>query len=125
MANFCKLYKFQNQKIKKVEKEEKMINQHNEIAKIFAYHYAKISRDPYIKSKPKKYRRRKKQDNQPYDEPFTEREVKAVIKQQKNTAPGEDTIHPQVKIIILNFISKKNYNLFLQLQYMTKKQLTN
>ena len=35
------------------------------------------------------YIRGKIQDNQPYNESFTEREIKATIK-QKNTAPGED-----------------------------------
>ena len=46
-----------------------------------------------MKSNPKKYIRRKKQDNQPYNESFTERELKMAIKQQKNIASGEDTIH--------------------------------
>ena len=37
---------------------------------------------------------REKQDNQLYNKPFTERELKATIKQWKNTSPGEDTTHP-------------------------------
>ena len=49
--------------------------------------------DPHIKSDPRKYIERKK-DEQPY-KPFTERGLKATIKKTKNTALGEDTIHPQ------------------------------
>ena len=43
-----------------LEKGGKMISQNNEIAKIFAHHYPKISRDPHMKSNSKKYIRRKK-----------------------------------------------------------------
>ena len=44
----------------------------------------------------KEINKRKQQDNQMYNYPFIERKLKAAIKQQKNTAPGEDTIHPQM-----------------------------
>ena len=40
-------------------------------------------------------RKRRKHDNQLFNEPFTDRELKVAIK-QKNTVPGEDTIHPQM-----------------------------
>ena len=43
-----------------------------------------------------KQRKRKKEEELPYNELFTDRELKIAIKQQKNTAPGEDTIHPQM-----------------------------
>ena len=35
----------------------------------------------------------KKEEDLPYNKPFTDGELKIVIKQQKNTVPGEDTIH--------------------------------
>ena len=76
-----------------LENGGKMVAQHIEIAEIFAGHYVRISRDSHMKSKLKKYIRWKKQDNQPYNESFTERELKMAIKQQKNIASGEDTIH--------------------------------
>ena len=38
----------------------------------------------------------KKKEELPYDKPFTDRELEAAIKQQKNTVPGENTIHPQM-----------------------------
>ena len=41
-----------------------IIVQYNEITKIFADHYTKISRDPHMKSNPNKYIRRKKENNQ-------------------------------------------------------------
>ena len=54
-----------------------------------------------MKSNLRKYKKRKKQDDQPYNESFTKAELKAAIKQQKNTAPGEDTMHFQmIKITI-------------------------
>ena len=46
---------------------------------------------PHIKSNPKKYIKKKNK----YNEHFTERELKAAIK-QKNTTSGEDTIYPQM-----------------------------
>ena len=52
----------------------------------------KISRDPRIKSNPKKYIRRKTQDNQLYNESFTERELKAAI----NNRQHQGTIHLQM-----------------------------
>ena len=52
-----------------------------------------------MKSNARKYIRWKKQ---PYNKPFTERELKAAIKQEKNTAPSENTIHPD--------IIKRSYN---------------
>ena len=39
---------------------------------------------------------RKKEEELPYKKAFTDKELKAAIKQQKNTAPGEDTIHSQI-----------------------------
>ena len=65
-----------------------MITQSNKVAEIFADHYSKISRDPHIKSNPRKYIRRKKQEDQPYNKPFTLRELKSAIKQQNNIPPG-------------------------------------
>ena len=64
-----------------------MVAQHSEVVEIeiFADHYAKISRDLHMKSNPKKYIKRKIQDNQLHSKLFTERELKAAIKQQKNT----------------------------------------
>ena len=36
-------------------------------------------------------------ENQKEEElPFTDRKRKAAINQQRNTSPGEDTIHPQI-----------------------------
>ena len=64
--------------------------------KCFTLTYAKISRDPHMKNNLKKYIRRKNEDNQPYNEPFTERELKVALKQQKNTAPREDIIYPRM-----------------------------
>ena len=58
-----------------------------EISYTFADHYANISRDPHKKGKPGK----NKEKELPYNESLT------AIKQQKYTAPGEDTIHPQRK----------------------------
>ena len=63
----------------------------------FADLCAKILRDPHIKNNPRKYIRKKKKDDQLYNEPFTETELKSAIKQQKNTVIGEDTIHPQIR----------------------------
>ena len=39
---------------------------------------------------------KQKKEDLPYNKPFTDRELKTVIKQQNNTAPGEDTNHPQI-----------------------------
>ena len=44
----------------------------------------------------------KKEEEPPYNKPFTDRQLKTAIKQQNNTATGEDTIHPQM--------IKKNYH---------------
>ena len=52
-----------------------------------------------MKINPKICIKRKKPDNQLYNKPFIERELKAAIKQQKNTAPWENNIHPQVRKI--------------------------
>ena len=71
-----------------------MITSPDEIADTFADHYANMSRDLYKKSKPGK--KRKKKEELPYNKPFTDRELKAAIKQQKNTALRKDTIHPQM-----------------------------
>ena len=64
------------------------------IVDTFADHYANILRDPHKKSKPMKNRKRKKEEELPYNKPFIDKELKAAIKQQNKTAPGEDTIHP-------------------------------
>ena len=52
-----------------------------------ADYYANISKDLHKKSKPRKNRNNKREED---------RELKAAINQQKNTAPGEDTIPPQM-----------------------------
>ena len=66
----------------------------NEIADTFADHYANISKDLHKKSKPGKNKNKKGEKELPYNKLFTGRELKAAIKQQKNTAPGEDTFLP-------------------------------
>ena len=45
--------------------------------------YANISRDPHKKNKSVKNRKRKKDEELPYNEPFTDREPKAAIKQKQ------------------------------------------
>ena len=42
-----------------------------------------------------KYKRKKKHDNQLYNEPFKKKELKVAIKQQKKL-PVEDNIHPRM-----------------------------
>ena len=61
-----------------------------------ADHYANILRVPYKKNKPGKHRKRKKEEDLSYNKPFTDRELKQVIKKQKNNVYGENTIHPQM-----------------------------
>ena len=68
----------------------------DEIPDVFADHYSNISKDLHKKSKPGKNRNKKRKEEIPYIKPFTDRELKAAINQQKNTAPGQDTIHPQM-----------------------------
>ena len=74
-----------------------MITQHNKIAKIFAEYYTKISRDPYMKSNPKKYIRRKKLVKQLYNKLFTERHLKAAIKNNRKIQHQVKT--PYIEII--------------------------
>ena len=59
-------------------------------------HYANISRDQNKERKTGKHRKRKKEEELSDNEPFTERELKSAMNQQKNTTPGEDSIHPQM-----------------------------
>ena len=49
-----------------------------------------ISKNPHKKSKPWKNRNKMKEEELPYNK------LKLAINQQKNTALGEDTIHPQM-----------------------------
>ena len=55
-----------------------------------------LYQDLHKKSKPGKNRNKKREEELPYNKPFTVRELSAAKIQQKNTAPGEDTIHPQM-----------------------------
>ena len=55
----------------------------NEIAKSFVDHYANISRDLHKKSKTRKNRKRKKDDDLQYNKPFSDRELKIAIKQKR------------------------------------------
>ena len=64
--------------------------------KFFADHYAKISRELHMKSDQRKYIKRKQYDDQPYNKPFTKRELKAAIKQQKNTILAKNTTHTRI-----------------------------
>ena len=51
----------------------------------------------YRKTLIRKVNQGKQKEEEPlYNKPFTDRELKTAINQQKNTAPGEDTIHPQM-----------------------------
>ena len=68
----------------------------DEITDTFADHYAKILIDLHKKGKPGKNRNKKREEELPNKKPFTDRELKAAINQQKNTTPGEDTIHLQM-----------------------------
>ena len=49
-----------------------------------------------------KNRNKKREEELPYNKLFTDRELQAAINHQKNTAPGEKTVHPQM--------IKKNYH---------------
>ena len=55
----------------------------DETADIFADYYEKILRDLHKKSKPRKNRKRKKEKELPYSNPFTDRELKTAIKTTK------------------------------------------
>ena len=57
--------------------------------------YAKIARDPHMKSDPMKHIKRKTYEDQLYNEPFKERTERIHKKTKKNTAPVKDTIHSQ------------------------------
>ena len=63
-----------------------MIIQDNKTAEIFSNYYTKILSDPHMKINLRKYIRMKKQDDQLYNKPITERELKAALKQLKNRA---------------------------------------
>ena len=79
-----------------LERAGNIITLLQEIAETFYDHYANISRDPHKKSKPGKNRKRKKEEELPFNKLFTDRELKTTIKQQSNTTPEEDTIHPHM-----------------------------
>ena len=79
-----------------LDREVNIITSSDEILDTFAHHYANISKDLHKKNKPGKNRNKKREEELPYNKPFTDRELKAAINQQKNTAPGEDTIHLQM-----------------------------
>ena len=63
-----------------------------EITDTYANHCANISKDPNKKKKSGKHRKRKNEEDLPYNKLFTDKELKTAIKQQKNTTPREDTI---------------------------------
>ena len=65
----------------------KHITSSDEIADTFAEHYANTSKDLHKKSKPGKNRNKMREEELLYNKPFTDRELKATINQQKNTAP--------------------------------------
>ena len=75
-----------------LERERKTIISPEEIAD----NYENILKNPHKKSKPGKNRKRKKEEDLQYNKPFTDRELITAIKQQNNTASGEDIIHPQM-----------------------------
>ena len=79
-----------------LERGGNIITSPDENADTFADHFANIWKGPHKKSKPVKNKKMKKEEEVPYNKPFTERGLKAAIKQQKNTAPREYTIHPQM-----------------------------
>ena len=61
----------------------------DKIADTFSDHTVNISRYPYKKSEPEKHRKNRKEENHlPFNKPFTYRQLKTDIKQQKNTSPG-------------------------------------
>ena len=79
-----------------MESGGRTITQPKEIAETFVEYYKEISQNTQRKQETKKKKIREKPDNYPYNETFTEKELKTAINQQKNTSPGEDTIHPQM-----------------------------
>ena len=50
----------------------------------------------YPETPTRKLEKRANSEVQAYNSLFTEAEFKAALKRQKNTAPGEDTLHPQI-----------------------------
>ena len=77
----------QNLQTKNSSTTGNIITSPDEIAHTFANHYANISKHLHNKSKLGK-NRNKKREELPYNKPFADIELKAVL--------GEDTIHPQI-----------------------------
>ena len=69
-----------------LDRGESIITSPDEIADTFADHYVDISKDQANQRETEI--KREKNNN------HLQTELKAAINQQKNTAPGEDTIHP-------------------------------
>ena len=88
--------KYNQRIVPPLDRRGNKISSLDDIADTFADNYANISKDLYKKSKPGKNRNKKREVVLLYKKTFTDRELKASINQQKNTAPGEYTIHPQM-----------------------------
>ena len=78
-------------------KRGNIITSPDEIEDYFVYYYANISKDLIREvNQGKKERGRMKKNYHKINHSQTERKQQTAIKQQKNIAPGEDTIHPQM-----------------------------
>ena len=86
---------YKPRRIPPIEKGGSIISTSDEIAETFAVHYTNISRDQNKERKQGNTEKGKKKKS--YNTMnHSQKEVKSALNQQKNTTPGEDTIHPQM-----------------------------
>ena len=71
---------YKPRKIPPLERGGNTNNSPDEIVDTFADHYANISKNHHKKSKPREHRKRKKEEDMPYNKSFTDRELKAAVK---------------------------------------------